>query len=78
VTKNFCDRCNKECKTLHKVKIPDRESPVKYRDSSFCVKIVELCDSCKSEADNLYNKLTDIRFILFDDFMKGGEGDENN
>ncbi len=67
--KCFCDRCGKECKELRGAKIPGEKTSF-----NFTAKTVQLCSSCKKDADNLYDKLTDIRFTLFRDFMKGGEG----
>ena len=59
------------CKShlLYDVKIPN----IKH-SQSFENKTVGLCVSCKEDAEKLYDKITDIRFVLFSDFVK--EGDE--
>lgn len=67
MTKFFCDRCGKECKSLTDIKIPH----IKH-SYSFEVRTVQVCSTCEQEANNINSKLTDIRFVLFDDFMKGG------
>lgn len=65
--KLYCDRCGKECATLSKIKIPNERYSV-----SFQTKTIQVCSACEKEADKIYDKLTDIRFILFKDFLKGG------
>ena len=67
MTKYFCDRCGKESEKLTKIRIPDKKQP---HINSFSTKSICVCSDCENEFDNLINKLTDIRFILFDDFMK--------
>ena len=65
--KFYCDRCNRECQELERINIPNiKNSP------HFSTKTIQVCSACKEEAENLYDKLTDIKFVLFRDFMKGG------
>ena len=79
MTKHFCDRCGKECEKLVGVKIPDKrgvsDTGSYYREgrSMFCAKDVELCSDCEEAANDIYKKLVDIRFALFDGFVKGYE-----
>ena len=68
MTKYYCDRCGKESQILFDVKIPNIKNSISFEN-----KTVGLCSSCREEADRLYDKITDIRFILFKDFIKGGE-----
>lgn len=71
--KYYCDRCGKDFNNsidIHNVKIPNER-----HSASFSAKTVQLCRDCKKAADNLLDKLTDIHFLLFRDFMKE-EGDE--
>ena len=65
--KYYCDRCGKESPRLADVIIPNIKGSL-----SFEGKTVHLCPDCEKEANDIYNKLTDIRFILFDGFIKGG------
>ena len=67
MTKYYCDRCGKESKLLHDIKIPNTKNSI-----GFETKTIAVCISCEEEANRLYDKLTDIRFVLFNDFMKGG------
>ena len=69
MTKHFCDRCGKECKKLNLIKLPKAKTIV----GSFETMPVEVCQDCETEFDNIIDKLVDIRFIMFRDFMKGGE-----
>lgn len=71
MTKHFCDRCGKECMKLSEVQIPLKKTVC----GSFSTTRVEVCDGCKKEADGINEKLIDIRFIMFRDFMKGGASD---
>ena len=65
--KKYCDRCGKEVNSLLDIKIPNIKASISFEN-----KTIAVCISCKEEADNLYDKLTDIRFIMFKGFMKGG------
>lgn len=65
--KTFCDRCEKECKQLAEIKVPTEKTL-----GGFSTECINVCDECKKEYDNIIDKLTDIRFVLFSDFMKGG------
>lgn len=65
--KKFCDRCGKECKELNDVKIPNIKG-----SQSFSTKTVQLCRECKCVSDDLCDKLVDIHFLLFRDFIKEG------
>jgi DNA-directed RNA polymerase subunit RPC12/RpoP len=67
MTKYFCDRCGKECSKLSDVKIPHEKNSF-----SFSTKTFQMCSDCEEKANNINDKLTDIRFLLFRDFMKGG------
>ena len=69
--KFFCDRCGKECKALSEVKIPDEKL-----SSSIRTKTISVCFDCKKEADEIYDKLTDMHFIMFKDFLKGGANND--
>jgi DNA-directed RNA polymerase subunit RPC12/RpoP len=64
--KYFCDRCGKEVGKTIQIKIPKEK--LKYGD--FRATSIGVCDDCKKEFDKIIDKLTDIRFILFDDFME--------
>lgn len=68
MTKFYCDRCGKECNKLQTIKVPTGKTGL----DSFETKPVEVCCDCKKEYDAIINKLTDIRFVLFGDFMKEG------
>lgn len=65
MTKYFCDRCGIESKKLSDIQIPKQK--IRY---GFETKTIQVCDNCKNEYDNINVKLVDIRFILFDDFLK--------
>lgn len=65
--KLYCDRCEKECERLEEIKVPTEKTL-----GGFSTKCINVCDECKKEYDNIIDKLTDIRFVLFSDFMKGG------
>ena len=65
--KYFCDRCGKETKNLVQIQIP-KEKHDKY--GGFSVEPIQVCSDCKNEFDDILSKLTDIRFILFKNFMK--------
>lgn len=66
MTKYFCDRCGKESEKLTEIPIPDEKTST----NSFSTKFVHVCNDCENEFDNIINKLIDIRFILFNDFME--------
>ena len=66
MTKLYCDRCGKACGKLHTIKVPESKTS---RDS-FNVKPVEVCSDCEKEYDAIIEKLTEIRFVLFGDFME--------
>ena len=68
MVKYFCDRCGKEAKNLVQIQVP-KEKHDKY--GGFNVEPIHVvCSNCKREFDNIISKLTDIRFILFNDFIK--------
>ena len=69
MTKHFCDRCGKECKTLSEIKVPKNKTLV----GSIETYPVAVCYDCEKDYNNIIDKLIDIRFVLFRDFMKGGE-----
>lgn len=69
MVKYYCDRCGKEVAVLDEVRIPD----VKHSSNSFSTKTIQVCKDCKKKADNIYEKLIDIRFTLFRDYMEGSE-----
>lgn len=69
--KYYCDRCGKECQTLRSVKIP-----FKREKEYFQTKTINACLACEKEANDLYDKISDIRFVMFRDFMKEGVTDE--
>ena len=68
MTKHFCDRCGKECQSLAEIKIP-AEKVI----GGFSTKPVQVCTDCKKEYDDRIRKCIDIRFVIFDGFMKGGK-----
>lgn len=68
MTKYFCDRCGKECGKLYEIKIPKEKNAY----GSILTEAVHVCGDCEKKHDEIISKLTDIRFILFADFMKGG------
>lgn len=69
MVKFYCDRCGKESERLHEIKIPTQKR--KYHN--FDTKPYNVCVDCENEYDNIIGKLTDIRFILFDGFMRKEE-----
>lgn len=66
MTKYFCDRCGKEVKRTTQIKVPKE----KLSGGNFSTMSIEVCDDCKKEFDIIIDKLTDIRFILFNDFIE--------
>ena len=62
--KYFCDRCGKEAKKTIQVSVPKEKL-----NEGFNTMSLQVCDDCKKEFDKIINKLTDIRFILFSDFI---------
>ena len=69
--KLYCDRCGKECSHLIEIKIPTEKTIGGFATSDFMV-----CGECKKEYNDVIDKLTDIRFVMFRGFMKGGGGDD--
>lgn len=67
--KFYCDRCGKESEKLYEIKIPTQKR--KYHN--FDTKIYQVCADCENEYDNIIGKLVDIRFILFDGFIRKEE-----
>lgn len=67
--KHFCDRCGKECNKLADIKIPKEKGEY----GGFSTNHLQVCSDCEKEHIVLLEKLCDIRFILYRDFMKGGE-----
>lgn len=65
--KFYCDRCGKEVNKLYDIGIPESKGSFSFKN-----KTIQGCLSCKGEADNINDKLVDIRFLLFKDFMPGG------
>ncbi len=72
MTKHYCDRCGKECEKLEMIKIPTQKTRFGFETRPGYV-----CGSCEEEYNNIINKITDIRFILFRDFMKGADDERN-
>jgi len=66
MVKFYCDRCGKESEKLHEIQIPTQKSS----SHSFYTQHCQVCIDCKSEYDNIIDKLTDIRFVLFNGFMR--------
>lgn len=64
--KFYCDRCKKETEKLVEIKIPT----VKNNYGSFDTKPCQVCVGCQREYNDIICKLTDIRFVLFDGFMR--------
>lgn len=69
MTKYFCDRCGKECAKLEEIKVPSEKTRF-----GFNVTLAQVCCECEKEYNDIIDKLTDIRFVLFRNFMKGGDG----
>lgn len=72
MTKFYCDRCGKESKKLYEIKIPTQ----KRKYNSFDTESYQVCVDCENEYDNIIDKLIDIRFVLFNGFMR--KEDEKN
>lgn len=66
MTKYFCDNCGKECIELFTIKVPYKKASY----GSFSTKELQVCTECEKEHILLLDKLNDIRFILYRDFMK--------
>ena len=66
MTKYFCDRCGKEIKKRIQVNVPKE----KLGDGNFSTTPIEICEDCEKEFVKIIDKLIDIRFTLFNDFMK--------
>lgn len=69
MTKYFCDRCGKECVKLSEIKVPHEKASF----GNFSTRGIQVCSECEKEHIVLLEKLRDIRFIIYSDFMKGGE-----
>lgn len=69
MTKYFCDRCGKECVELKTIKVPYEKASF----GNFSTRELQVCSKCEKEHIVLLDKLMYIRFILYRDFMKGGE-----
>lgn len=65
--KYYCDRCGKECLSLTEIKVPYKKGAF----DSFETRPIQACIECKKEFNEIIDKLLDIRFVLFRDFMKG-------
>lgn len=66
MVKFYCDRCGKEVENLIEIKIP----ATKKNYGSYDTKSCQVCAGCKRAYDDISVKATDIRFILFDGFMR--------
>ena len=64
--KRFCDRCNKEVEYTRKILIPCEKTSC----MSFSTTPMSVCCDCENKFYNIIDKLIDIKFILFNDFMK--------
>ena len=64
MTKHYCDRCGKECEKLVEIKVPDKKTRYGWQ-----AKPAQVCDDCEKEYNDIIDKLTEIRFVLFRDFM---------
>lgn len=64
--KLYCDRCGKESDKLYEIKIPTQKS----EHHSFDTKPCHVCLDCRHEYDDIIDKLTDIRFVLFHGFIR--------
>lgn len=69
MTKYFCDRCGKECVELKSINIPVKKGYF----GNVITRELQVCADCEKENKALLDKLIDIRFILYQDFAKGGE-----
>ena len=72
MTKHYCDRCGKECKKLVEIKVPDKKTRYGWQ-----TKPAQVCDDCEKEYKDINDKLTEIRFILFRDFMNRSSAAES-
>ena len=70
MTKYFCDRCGKECIELKTIKVPYKKGSF----GNFSTRELQVCSECEKEHVILLDKVRDIRFILYRDFMEGSEG----
>lgn len=66
--KLFCDRCEKEASRLFEIKIPTKETAFGFETES-----KNVCKECEKEANKIYEQLREIRFILFQNFIKGAD-----
>jgi DNA-directed RNA polymerase subunit RPC12/RpoP len=66
MVKFYCDRCGKETEKLHEIRIPIKKSVC----HTFDTKLYQVCVDCESEYDDIIDKLTAIRFVLFSGFMR--------
>jgi hypothetical protein len=66
--KYFCDRCGKECSKPAEIKVPHQRGCA----GNFSTRGLQVCADCNKEHNDLLNKLVDIRFIMYRDFIKGG------
>lgn len=73
MVKYYCDRCGKEVSSLITIRIPSK----KTSKTSYSGKDIQVCKNCQKEAENICEKLLDIRFLLFGDFMIEMESENN-
>lgn len=71
MTRKFCDRCGIECKTLTQIKIPKEK-----HKHGYSAKNIEVCPKCNALHESFLEKLTDIHFVLYADFLSNG-GEKN-
>lgn len=72
--KYYCDRCGKEAKKLHPVKIPVQKQ--RDHEPSYYSKTLDLCEECENEADEIFDTIVDIKLSMFSKYlMKGGVRD---
>ena len=70
MVKFYCDRCGRESEELNQIKIPTQKTAY----NTFNTKPYQVCVDCENQYNNIIDKLTDIRFVLFDGFMRKDDG----
>lgn len=60
MTRNYCDRCGVECKSLTPIKIPKEKN--KY---GYSTEVIEVCEKCNKIHESILETLTEIRFSLY-------------
>ena len=73
MTKYLCDRCGKEVKSSRGVSaLKDIVIPVSKMIYSIQTERFEVCEDCKREYDAIIDKESEIRILMFRDFIPKG------